>query len=51
MEIIKQSGKITFKEISEQTINEINENILKDEKNIRNRIYDSLNVMKSMKLQ
>lgn len=56
MEIIKQSGQTTYKAISDQIVNEINEKGLKDEKqskdgkNIRRRIYDSLNVMKSMKL-
>ena len=50
MEIIKQSGKTTYKAISDQIVNEINEKSSKDEKNIRRRIYDSLNVMKSMKL-
>ena len=50
MDIIKQSGKTTYKAISDQIVNEINEKSLKDEKNIRRRIYDSLNVMKSMKL-
>ena len=50
MEIIKQSGKTTYKAISDQIVNEISEKSLKDEKNIRRRIYDSLNVMKSMKL-
>ncbi len=50
MEIIKQSGQTTYKAISDQIVNEINEKSLKDEKNIRRRIYDSLNVMKSMKL-
>ena len=50
MEIIKQSGKTTYKAISDQIVNEISEKSLKDEKNIRRRIYDSLNVMKSMRL-
>ena len=50
MEIIKQSGQTTYKAISDQIVNEINEKSAKDEKNIRRRIYDSLNVMKSMKL-
>ena len=50
MEIIKQSGQTTYRAISDQIVNEINEKSLKDEKNIRRRIYDSLNVMKSMKL-
>ena len=56
MEIIKQSGQTTYKAISDQIVNEINEKNTKDdkktkdEKNIRRRIYDSLNVMKSMKL-
>ena len=50
MDIIKQSGKTTYKAISDQIVNEINEKSSKDEKNIRRRIYDSLNVMKSMKL-
>ena len=50
MDIIKQSGQITYRAISDQIVNEINEKSIKDEKNIRRRIYDSLNVMKSMKL-
>ena len=50
MDIIKQSGQTTYKAISDQIVNEINEKNEKDEKNIRRRIYDSLNVMKSMKL-
>ena len=50
MEIIKQSGQTTYKAISDQSVNEINEKSIKDEKNIRRRIYDSLNVMKSMNL-
>ena len=50
MDIIKQSGQTTYRAISDQIVNEINEKSLKDEKNIRRRIYDSLNVMKSMKL-
>ena len=50
MDIIKQSGKTTYKAISDQIVNEIQEKNEKDEKNIRRRIYDSLNVMKSMKL-
>ena len=50
MEIIKQSGQTTYRKISDQIVNELNEKSMKDEKNIRRRIYDSLNVMKSMKL-
>ena len=50
MDIIKQSGQTTYKAISDQIVNEIQEKNEKDEKNIRRRIYDSLNVMKSMKL-
>lgn len=50
MEIIKESGQTTYKAISDQIVSEINEKSVKDEKNIRRRIYDSLNVMKSMKL-
>lgn len=50
MEIIKHNGQTTYREISDQIVNEINEKSIKDEKNIRRRIYDSLNVMKSMKL-
>ena len=41
MEIIKQSGQTTYKAISDQIVNEINEKSAKDEKNIRRRIYDS----------
>ena len=50
MDIIKQNGKTTYKAISDQIVNDIQEKNEKDEKNIRRRIYDSLNVMKSMKL-
>ena len=50
MEIIKQSGQTTYRKISDQIVNELNDKSMKDEKNIRRRIYDSLNVMKSMKL-
>ena len=50
MEIIKQSGQTTYRKISDQIVSELNEKSMKDEKNIRRRIYDSLNVMKSMKL-
>ena len=49
-EIIKRVGTTSYKEISDEIVNEINEKNTKDEKNIRRRIYDSLNVMKSMKL-
>lgn len=49
-EIIKRSGTTSYKEISDEIVSEINEKDSKDEKNIRRRIYDSLNVMKSMKL-
>lgn len=49
-EIIKRVGTTSYKEISNEIVNEINEKNTKDEKNIRRRIYDSLNVMKSMKL-
>ena len=49
-EIIKRVGTTSYKEISDEIVNEINEKNTKEEKNIRRRIYDSLNVMKSMKL-
>ena len=49
-EIIKHSGKTTYKAISDQIVKEIKDKNSKDEKNIRRRIYDSLNVMKSMNL-
>jgi hypothetical protein len=50
--IVKSLKKTTYKQISDIIINEINETHTdcKDEKNIRRRIYDSLNVMKAMKL-
>jgi hypothetical protein len=50
--IVKGLKRTTYKEISDIIINEINESMTncKDEKNIRRRIYDSLNVMKAMKL-
>jgi hypothetical protein len=49
-EIVKKLKKATYKEISDIIVNEINEKDSKDEKNIRRRIYDSLNVMKAMNL-
>lgn len=49
-EIIKQNGRTTYKAISDQIVKEIKNKNEKDEKNIRRRIYDSLNVMKSMNL-
>ncbi len=50
--IVKTLKRTTYKEISDIIINEYNETLsnAKDEKNIRRRIYDSLNVMKAMKL-
>jgi hypothetical protein len=49
-EIVKKLRKTTYKEISDLIINQMNEKDTKDEKNIRRRIYDSLNVMKAMNL-
>jgi hypothetical protein len=52
-EIVKKCKRTTYKDISDKIVNEINEcstQDTKDEKNIRRRIYDSLNVMKAMKL-
>ena len=39
-EIIKRVGTTSYKEISDEIVNEINEKNTKDEKNIRRRIYD-----------
>ena len=50
MEIIKSSGKTNYKTISEQIVKEIDNKNEKENNNIKRRIYDSLNVMKSMKL-
>jgi hypothetical protein len=49
-EIVKKLRRATYKQISDVIVNEINEKDSKDEKNIRRRIYDSLNVMKAMNL-
>jgi hypothetical protein len=49
-EIVKRYKKASYKQISDIIVNEINEKDTKDEKNIRRRIYDSLNVMKAMNL-
>lgn len=49
-EIVKKLKQATYKQISDVIVNEINEKDSKDEKNIRRRIYDSLNVMKAMNL-
>jgi hypothetical protein len=50
--IVRTLKKTTYKEISDIIINDVNDSLsdLKDEKNIRRRIYDSLNVMKAMRL-
>lgn len=52
--IIKKCKKTTYKAISDMIIDDLNRNssfkIIQDEKNIRRRIYDSLNVMKAMEL-
>jgi hypothetical protein len=50
IEIIKREKQTSYKEISDEIINNLNESGTKDEKNIRRRIYDSLNVMKSIHL-
>ena len=49
-EIIKSVKNTSYKEISDQIVSEMTDRTPKDDKNIRRRIYDSLNVMKSMKL-
>jgi hypothetical protein len=49
-EIVRKHKRTTYKIISDLIISEINEKDSKDEKNIRRRIYDSLNVMKAMNL-
>jgi len=49
-EIVKKLKRTTYKEISDSIVAELNEKDGKDEKNIRRRIYDSLNVMKAMNL-
>ena len=49
-EIMKRKGQTTYKEISDEIVSEIKGKGIKDEKNIRRRIYDALNVMKSINL-
>ena len=49
-EIMKRKGQTTYKEISDEIVAEIKGKGIKDEKNIRRRIYDALNVMKSINL-
>ena len=48
--IIKREKQTSYKEISDEIVNIINKIGIKEQKNIRRRIYDSLNVMKSMNL-
>ena len=48
--IIKRQKQTSYKEISDEIVNIINKIGIKEQKNIRRRIYDSLNVMKSMNL-
>jgi hypothetical protein len=50
MDIIKENGQTTYKDISDQIIKENNEKNLKEERSLRRRIYDSLNVMKNLNL-
>ena len=52
LKIVRKLKSTTYKEISDLIVNDINHdlNSTKDEKNIRRRIYDSLNVMKAMNL-
>jgi hypothetical protein len=47
---MKRKGQTTYKEISDEIVSEIKGKGIKDEKNIRRRIYDALNVMKSINL-
>lgn len=49
-DIVRKFKKTSYKQISDIIVSEINEKDSKDEKNIRRRIYDSLNVMKAMNL-
>lgn len=49
-DIVKKLKKTSYKEISDLIVCQLNEKDGKDEKNIRRRIYDSLNVMKAMNL-
>ena len=49
-EIMKRKGQTSYKEISDEIVSEIKGKGIKDEKNIRRRIYDALNVMKSINL-
>jgi hypothetical protein len=52
LKIVKKCKLTTYKEISDMIISDINADLngSKDEKNIRRRIYDSLNVMKAMNI-
>ena len=50
MEIIKEEGPTTYKYISKKIVEELDHLNKKDEKNLKRRIYDSLNVMKSLKV-
>ena len=50
MNIIKENGQTTYKDIYDKIVNEMNEKNSKEERSLRRRIYDSLNVMKNMNL-
>lgn len=52
LKIVKKYKSTTYKEISDMIVSDINADLngSKDEKNIRRRIYDSLNVMKAMNI-
>lgn len=49
-EIIQKAAQTSYKEISDEIIEIIQAKNYREEKNIRRRIYDSLNVMKSLKI-
>lgn len=49
-EIIQRAEQTSYKEISDEIIDIIQAKNYREEKNIRRRIYDSLNVMKSLKI-
>ena len=47
-EIVNKNGNSSYQEVADCLVKELNETELKDEKNIRRRVYDALNVLISV---
>lgn len=50
MQIVRKSNSTNYKEISDIIVNDLPNLTIQDSKNIRRRIYDSLNVLKALEI-